>query len=121
MFKPLPHNLAAPRKRLGLFLSGALGLAALMVGATAIFGDLVFGTIWITGALLGGCLVILGSGWILAKLSQPTTPATASVSVTVPPFSFTAYGPALKSKPQRSPSEAMPLVRKEESRRYETC
>jgi hypothetical protein len=121
MFKPLPHISNAPRKRFALLLSGALCLAALMVGATAIFSDLVFGTIWITGALLGGCLVILGSLWISAKLHPSTTQSTASESIVVQPFSFTAYGPALKSKPHRSPSETMPLVRKEESRQYETC
>jgi disulfide bond formation protein DsbB len=121
MFKPLSQTSAAPRQRFALLLGGALFLAALMIGASAIFSDLFFGTIWITGALLGGGLVILGSLWISAKLSRPTTQATASESVAVPPFGFTAYGPALKSNPHCSPSEAMPLVKKEESRLYETC
>lgn len=121
MCKPLSYLVAAPHKLFGVCLSSALCLAALLVGATAIFSDLAFGLSWITGALLGGCLVILGSAWIVGKLGQRPTPLTTVEPVAVQPFSFTAYGPALKSKSHRSPAETMPLVKKEKSQRYETC
>ena len=121
MCKPLSSLVAAPHKLFSVCLSVALCLALLLVGLTAIFSDLALGVSWITGALIGGCLVILGSACLAARLGPRATHRAATEPVAVPSFGFTAYGPALKSKSHRSPAETMPLVKPEESQRYETC